>query len=103
MSSIELVKQLHDKATRGITLSTIEQARLDAWYAQQDQEEDALLTQTSPPHTLVALQTQVDTAVAQLHAVTQRLQELVIHNDTLRRDIAVLQQQLTHPSPAQSV
>jgi len=63
MSTDELVKQLHDKATRGIVLSTIEQAQLDAWYAQQDQEEGALLTQTSPPGTLVALQTQVDTGV----------------------------------------
>jgi peptidoglycan hydrolase CwlO-like protein len=102
MSTDELVKQLHDKATRGIALSTIEQAQLNAWYAQQDQEEDALLTQTSPPPTLVTLQTQVDTAVAQLLAVTQRLQELVSHNDTLRHDIAALQQQLTRPSPAQS-
>ena len=102
MSTDELVKQLHDKATRGIALSTIEQAQLDAWYARQDQEETSLLTQASPPQTLVALHTQVDTAVAQLRAVTQRLQELAIHNDTLRRDIAVLQQQLTRPSPAQS-
>ena len=103
MSTAELVRQLHDKATRGIALSTIEQAQLDAWYAQQDQEESAFLRQTSPPGTLVALQTQVDTAVAQLLAVTQRLQELAIHNDTLRHDIAVLQEQLTRPSPAQSV
>ena len=102
MSIAELVKQLHDKATRGIALSTIEQTQLDAWYAQQDQEEGALLTQASPPQTLVALQIQVDTAVTQLLAVTQRLQELAIHNDTLRRDIAALQQQLTHPSSAQS-
>ena len=102
MSTAELVRQLHDKATRGIALSTIEQVQLDAWYAQQDQEEGAFLTQTSPPRTLVALQTQVDTAVAQLLAVTQRLQELVSHNDTLRHDIAVLQEQLTRPSPTQS-
>ena len=103
MSTDEQVKQLHDKATRGIALSTTEQSHLDTWYAQQDQQENILLTRASPPQRLVALQTQVDTAVAQLHAVTQRLQELTLHNDTLRRDIAVLQQQLTHPSSAQSV
>ena len=44
----------------------------------------------------------VDTAVAQLLAVTQRLQELVLHNEALRRDIAVLQQRLPHPSAVQS-
>lgn len=102
MSKAELVKQLHDKATRGIALSTIEQAQLDAWYAQQDQEEGAFLTRTSPPQTLVTLQTHVATAVAQMLAVTQRLQELALHNDALRRDIAALQQQLTRPSPAPS-
>ena len=36
MSTDELAKQLHDKATRGIALSTADQAKLDAWYAQQD-------------------------------------------------------------------
>lgn len=102
MSTTELVKQLHDQATRGTTLSPSEQTQLDAWYAQQDHEEDALLTQVSPPQTLVALQIQVDTAVAQLLTVTQRLQELANHNDTLRRDITALQQQLTRPSPAHS-
>jgi putative SOS response-associated peptidase YedK len=102
MSTAELVKQLHDKATRGIALSAIEQAQLDAWYAQQDQEESALLAQASPPQALVVLQTQVDTAVAQLLTVTQRLQELVTRNEALRRDNAALQQQLLHSSPIQS-
>ena len=102
MSAADLVKQLHDKATRGMTLSTSEQAQLDAWYTQQDEEEGTLLTRAFPPQRLAALQTQVDTAVTQLLAVTQRLQELTRDNDTLRRDIAALQQQLAHPSPTQS-
>jgi hypothetical protein len=102
MSTDKLVKQLHDKATRGITLSAAEQAQLEAWYAQQDQEEDAVLAQTTRPQALVALQTQVDAAVAQLLAATQHIQELVVHNETLRRDIAILQQQLTQSSSAQS-
>ena len=102
MSISDPVKQLHDKATRGIALSPVEQAQLDTWYAQQDQEEGILLTQASPSPTLVALQTQVDTVVARLLATTQRLQELEAHNEALRRDIAVLQQRLPHPSPVHS-
>ncbi len=102
MDTPELVKQLHDKATRGIALSLTEQTQLDAWYAQQDQEEGALLAQTPPPQALAILQAQVDTAVAQMLAATQHLQELVVHNETLRRDIAALQQQLSSPSPEQS-
>jgi peptidoglycan hydrolase CwlO-like protein len=98
MSTSEFGKQLHDKATRGMTLSTVEQEKLDAWYAQQDQEEGTLLAQTSSSSTLTTLQTQVDTVVARLLAVTQRLQEIETHNEALRRDIAALQRQLPHSS-----
>ncbi len=102
MSTAKLVEQLHDKATRGIALSALEQAQLDAWYAQQDQGEGALLTLASPPGRLVALQTQVDTAVAELLTTTRRVQALAADNVALRRDIAALQEELTRPSPAQS-
>lgn len=101
MSTDELAKQLHDKATRGIALSTAEQAKLEAWYAQQDTEENAILARTTPPQTLVTLQVQVDTAVAQLLTVTQRIQELVAQNDALRRDIAALQRQLAQTPTVQ--
>lgn len=37
MSTEELMKQLHDKATRGVVLSPAEQTQLAAWYARQDQ------------------------------------------------------------------
>jgi hypothetical protein len=94
MSTDNLAKQLHDKASRGIVLSAAEQAQLDMWYAKQDQAEGSMLALTTPSHTLTALQTQVDTAVSQLVTVTQRIQELAAQNDALRRDIAVLQRQL---------
>jgi capsule polysaccharide export protein KpsE/RkpR len=90
MSTDNLAKQLHDKASRGIVLSAAEQAQLDMWYAKQDQAEGSMLALTTPSHTLTALQTQVDTAVSQLVTVTQRIQELAAQNDALRRDIAVL-------------
>jgi peptidoglycan hydrolase CwlO-like protein len=101
VSTDELMKQLHDKATRGVALSPTEQTRLAAWYAQQDQEEEVLLTRVTPSPSLVALQAQVDSAVAQLLATTQRIQNLVTHNDSLRRDIATLQEQLTQSSSPQ--
>lgn len=52
MSTEELAKQLHDKATRGNMLSAAEQAQLEAWYAQQDQEEKAILERATPPRHL---------------------------------------------------
>lgn len=99
MDADELAKQLHDKATRGVVLSPEEQAKLDAWYARQDAAESAMLAQTSSPQTPVALQAQVDAAVTQLLTVTQRVRDLTLQNDTLRRDIAALKQQLPQ-SPA---
>jgi predicted nucleic acid-binding Zn-ribbon protein len=103
MSTTDLVKQLHDKTTRGGTLSIVEQAQLEAWYAQQDQEESVLLARTSSSSlALSTLQTQVDTAIAQMLAVTQHLQELEKYNETLRREITTLQQQLQRSAPVQS-
>jgi hypothetical protein len=94
MSLDELAQQLHDKATRGGALSAEEQARLDAWYAEQDQREGAVLGPTGSSQRLAMLHTQVETALAQLLTVTQRIQELTAHNETLRREIVVLQRQL---------
>lgn len=94
MSLDELAQQLHDKATRGLALSAEEQARLEAWYAEQDQQERAVLGPTGSSQRLATLHTQVETALAQLLTITQRIQELTVHNETLRREIAVLQRQL---------
>ncbi len=94
MSLDELAKQLHDKATRGLALSAEEQAQLEAWYAEQDQQEHAVLGPTGSSQRLATLHTQVEAALAQLLTVTHRIQELTIHNETLRREIAVLQRQL---------
>lgn len=94
MSLDERAKQLHDKVTRGFTLSGEEQAQLDAWYAEQDQHEHLVLSSMSASQRLTTLQTQVETALAQLLTTTQRIQDLTVHNETLRQEIAVLQHQL---------
>ncbi|MSS71812.1 MAG: hypothetical protein EXS64_10025 [Candidatus Latescibacteria bacterium] len=99
MDADELAKQLHDKATRGVVLSSDEQAQLDAWYARQDTAENAIFAPKNPSQTLVALQVQVDTAVTQLLTVTQRIRDLTLQNDALRRDIATLKQQLPQLGP----
>jgi len=101
MQTSELLKQLHDKATRGVALSAEEQASLNAWYAQQDKEEDAALAVTPPAEVLAALQGQVAAATAELLTVTQRIQTLATENEGLRREIAVLQKQVLQSSTAQ--
>jgi hypothetical protein len=94
MSHDELAQHLHDKATRGLALSAEEQARLEAWYTEQDQQERAVLGPTGSSQRLATLHTRVEPALAQLLTVTQRIQELTVHNETLRREMAVLQRQL---------
>src|SRR5215510_9656332 len=98
MSLDELAQQLHDKATRGVALSAEEQAQLEAWYAVQDQQERAVLGPMGSSQRLATLHAQVETALAQLLTVTQRIQELTVHNETLRREIAILQRQLPFAS-----
>ncbi|SRR5712692_6689284 len=98
MSLDELAKQLHDKATRSLALSAEEQAQLEAWYTEQDQRERVVFGPMASSQRLATLHTQVETALAQLLTVTQRIQELTVHNETLRRDIAVLQRQLPRTS-----
>jgi hypothetical protein len=94
MSCDERAQQVHDKATRGGVLSAEEQAQLDAWYAEQDRQEGAVLGPTGASPRLAMLHTQVEMALAQLLTVTQRIQALTAHNEALRREIAVLQRQL---------
>jgi hypothetical protein len=95
MTNDILSQNLHDRATRGLPLSSEEQSRLQQWYAQQDHEEAAVLAQAPAREDLVKLRQQVDTAVTQLLEVTQRVQRLAGENDALKLDIISLQRQLT--------
>jgi hypothetical protein len=101
MVSDDLAKELHDKATRGQTLSAEEQRQLENWYASQDTAESKTLGLAAGERTLATLQAQVDTALAQLMIVTKRIQKVTSENETLRREIATLRRQLVHLLEAQ--
>ena len=88
------IYQLHDKATRGEMLTTEEEAALAAWYARQDQEEDALLTSFRSSFTADALQAEIENALTNLQAIAQQVREQLNENEALRRDITALTQQL---------
>lgn len=95
MENNTLVRQLHTKTTRGETLTSAEEATLEAWYAKQDAEENALLVSTAPKAvTLQNLRSEVEASSAQMLAVTQRIQALIEENEALRQEIAALTQQL---------
>jgi regulator of replication initiation timing len=55
-----------------------------------------LLPKNRPDVDLETLQRQVDAASLQLTAVTERIQEVAAENNTLRREISRLRQQLVN-------
>jgi peptidoglycan hydrolase CwlO-like protein len=103
MVSDELGKQLHDRATRGEALSVEERAQLEDWYATQDRAEADQLGLTATAETVDSLQTQIDSALAQLATITRRIQEIAEENKALRREITALCRQLAQQDSLQPV
>lgn len=101
MNPDDIARRLHDRSSRGETLSAEEQKQLHDWYASQDTAESKTLGLTATEKTVASLQSQVDAALAQLMTVTKRIQEVASENDTLRREIAVLRRQLIQRLGAQ--
>jgi len=97
-----LGEQLHDKATRGGTLTTQERAQLDEWYQQQDAIESQSISGSSGEGAVAALRGQVAEALAQLQAVTADIRNLAEANDRLRREVVTLRQRVAKRPAAQS-
>jgi hypothetical protein len=101
MVSDELGMQLHDRETIGEPLTAQEKEQLEAWYAQKDAAEAAMLKAAQVPlPNLVVLQDQVDTVISQLTVGVQQLQQITQENRSLREEIAELKQQLAIPHSA---
>jgi septal ring factor EnvC (AmiA/AmiB activator) len=96
MASAYGSQHLHDKATRSEALSPKEQEQLEQWYTLQDRDESHTLSLEMHDDALATLQAQLTAALSQLTTVTQRIQDTVAENDTLRHDITVLRRQLAH-------
>lgn len=95
MTSNEVGIQLHNRATRGETLTSAERAQLDDWYILQDAQESELLQLPSTLPDLSQLRAQIDTALDHLTSTTQRIQQTTAENETLRDEISELRQQLS--------
>ena len=94
MAPDDIAKQLHDKATRGVSLTAEEQVCLEAWYARLDEEESRQLAAGAAPSDLAALRQQVQGTLAEIIAVSQKIQALNKENEDLRKEILALQQSL---------
>jgi hypothetical protein len=91
----ELGQKLHDRATRGETLTVEEQEMLQRWYARLDLEEQTQLNAAPVPSRLADLQSRVQQASAQVVVQAQRIDALTAENAQLSQEIASLQRLLT--------
>lgn len=96
MISDGLAHPLHDKATRGESLSAEELAQLQSWYALQDNAESNVLGLAAAEKTSATLQAHIDATLARLMTVTKRIQEVAAENKALRGEIVTLRRQLAH-------
>lgn len=101
MSDDNLAKQLHDKFTRGESLSAEEYLLLESWYTTQDSAENAALGLVKDAEIVSSLQSQIESALAQLTIVTTRIQDIASENKALRDEVSHLRQQLTYQPTAQ--
>lgn len=95
MTADAKAEELHDRATRGETLTPEEQAQLQAWYDEQDQAEFQQLGLAASTSDDSALHNQINAALEQLAAATTQIQTLAAENEVLRRENLALRRQLS--------
>jgi hypothetical protein len=90
-------QSLHDKATRGEILTDNEQILLSDWYESQDEIEVEMLglARAVPENLTQFLQIQIKTGLEKLMSLTQQIQLIITENEALKREISLLQSQLT--------
>ncbi len=72
----QIGQQLHDRATRGESLSANEQDQLRRWYAHHDQAEMTQISAAPVPSQLADLQARVQQVTAQVVAQARRIEAL---------------------------
>ncbi|MEI6261239.1 MAG: hypothetical protein WCR46_15215 [Deltaproteobacteria bacterium] len=90
-------QSLHDKATRGEILTDNEQILLSDWYESQDEIEVEMLglARAVPENLTQFLQIRIKTGLEKLMSLTQQIQLIITENEALKREISLLQSQLT--------
>jgi hypothetical protein len=104
----ELGRQLHDRATRGQTLSAEEQEQLQAWYDKWDRIEMEQFGLTPEQEAaeearLTELHAQIAAEEALLAEILTRNQTLVAQNEALRAEIRSLKERQAERAVTQPV
>ncbi|MCB0077128.1 MAG: hypothetical protein KDD73_06855 [Anaerolineales bacterium] len=99
MNIEEIGKRLHDKATRGESLSSEDHALLKRWYDRQDEEEMRLLDLNPDIEAEMALQDGIDSVLSRIKAVNDEINKLSDDNKIIKSGISKIQQQLTETVP----
>lgn len=84
-------KELHDRATHGKPLSLADQAKLQAWYIEQDQAEFQEIKLTVSNTETTELPNQIKVTLEQIAATTAQIQTLAVENEALRHTNFLLQ------------
>ncbi len=103
MISDEVGKKLHDKATRGVTLSSADQKRLKIWYKDQDDAECESLKLSTSLKSETMLQKEIDSILIKIGAANEEISKLSNHNKLLKKDIFKIQQRLSQNVTAHAV
>lgn len=93
MVAMERGQDLHDRATQGLPLTEEERVDLDRWRAEMDSQEDAML-RAHASASEEELRGRIEAALARLHRVRARAQELDTGNRKLEAEIEGLKRQL---------
>ena len=86
--------QLHDRATRGLQLSTEEQLALAQWYQFQDNQEAEQFASGNKVGSLAPIRSEIAAVTARLREAAVQIDTLTAQNDALQHEIIVLQNQL---------
>lgn len=99
MANDTAMLELHDRATRGESLTAADCALLEAWYSEQDGEESASLVSPLDPPSLATMRADLRQATGELAGASLRIGELASQNEAIRRENELLRSQVSQRSP----
>ncbi len=87
-------QELHCRSVQNQPLTPEERTELEAWYAKMDADEAKILSvaPSSNVEQVVELRQKIDEMLSKISVAAERLRKLDRDNETLRQEIAVLEQ-----------